>query len=160
MPFSTPSNTWDIRIPDDVGTLHTMTLKGFNGRIPGGVASTLTTFIIHSYCDLILTLTSPKGTRIVLVYRIGNQRQNIYNGTVWSDAVEYEVGDYLNNLPTQAKPQTGVFADFAGENPMACGPSLLRMLTSRILDFSMGSASTSPTSASSPASFTLHFFFW
>ena len=122
MPCSTSTNTLGLPIPDDVGTLlYTMTLSGFNGRIPSGSAITLTTFIIHSYCgDLVLTLTSPKGTSVILVYRIGNQRQNIYNGTVWSDPAEYDVGNYLNNLPipvTQAKPQTGAFADFDGENP-------------------------------------------
>lgn len=81
---------------------------------------TLTTEITHTFNnDLVVHLISPAGTRVAITTGNGGGANDIFNGTLWTDAATDPVTDYLFENGTAAPmraPESALQA-FFGEDP-------------------------------------------
>lgn len=79
-----------------------------------------TTFITHTWSsDLIVELTSPQGTTVVLTSGNGGSNDDVYNGTVFDDSATNPISDsvFSDGVPTTPAQPEGALAAFIGENP-------------------------------------------
>jgi len=83
----------------------------------------LNTTITHTACgDLDITLTSPAGTTITVTTDNGGTNDNVFNGTVWDEAVTGLLNTaadrtYANNVTSTPLNPEGRFEAFRGEDP-------------------------------------------
>jgi len=77
------------------------------------------TYIAHNRSsDLILSLTSPQGTTVILSNRRGGENRDSFNGTIWSDNSRNSPETYIfnNSVVSDLAPEES-FSSFQGEIP-------------------------------------------
>lgn len=80
----------------------------------------LTTNLVHPDSDdLDVTLISPAGTRSTITTDNGNNRSNVFDGTVWDDQASYEVANsfFVSDAPFSPMVPEEALGAFIGENP-------------------------------------------
>lgn len=114
---STASDTATVALADK-GTVTSTLEVSAPGDFLTGI--TVMTKLRHTRAsDLEVMLTSPSGTTIVLTTDNGGANDDVFNGTLWTDAAMTPVSDatYADTVvQTELQPE-GALAAFHGENP-------------------------------------------
>lgn len=111
------TNSTATPIADSATTTVTVAVSGEGSYI---ARIGLRTSITHTWsADLELTLISPAGTRVLLTSDNGGSNDDVYDGTLWSDAVNVPVTDFAFADGVVATELTGesALSVFNGEDP-------------------------------------------
>lgn len=119
-PVTAASNVEDttvVPLPDLVDITRTLEVSGAQSFVD---ELELFLDITHTFPgDLDITLTSPRGTRIVITTDNGGTSDNVFAGTRFSDRGVTPVSDatYANNVVQPLLVPEGAFGAFVGEDP-------------------------------------------
>lgn len=113
------SNMTPVPIPDV-----NLTGATSNATVAGAGPSTcdvnVQAFITHTWnSDLLISVTSPAGTNVILSRWRAGSNDNVFNGTTWDDSAATLTSDnvYANNVVATPLVPEGALAKFQGENP-------------------------------------------
>jgi subtilisin-like proprotein convertase family protein len=93
------------------------------------------TWLRHTFnSDLDIYLTSPQGTTVTLTSDNGENKTDVFNGTIWDDQATMlaTTARYTNSTPIEFLVPEGSLAAFRGEDPN--GTWILRILDDVALD--------------------------
>lgn len=110
----------NIPIPDFATTTDTIDISGLGSTM---ISVLVYTEITHTFnADLSIDLIAPSGTTVRLVHRAGSDKDDVFNGTLWSDdstdltRIPY-LHTYTNGVVVSDLCADGGLAAFYGEDP-------------------------------------------
>jgi len=95
------------------------TFSGLN-QLSNSAVVTLQIWLLHTWNrDLEMRLYSPSGSYIILSYRNGEEYDNVFNGTLFTDSASTKVSSYSfqNNVVAPSVRPEEAFSNFRGKDP-------------------------------------------